>query len=807
MTSGQVLLTLFTSLVTIIAGSTFSHIDSAIGKAKCRTTIDGVATEKNVGDTWNGVDPCVKYVCETGSNKTVQQRLIREYCFLNCNNEFELVVKDGQCCGECVQTKCRDEGLIYEIGEMWKSSDGCTFSECIQKGESASISSYKKTCPILTNCPKGQVFIKDCCEYCISGKEANDEAASHEFVFDYEKFSKILDKDTYLNHPCVRDCKEGASPMTCNYTFMVEWYETLSKACYNCPFNETDCDRPHCIYGDGVRRSIMTINRMMPGPPIQVCLGDTVVVDVVNRLMGESTSIHWHGMHQRDSPYMDGISLNGMKKITNFIRSTAGRKSIPAYYRNRAPKKAKLLEEVYECGEFYFDVEKVSQKEKRPVVFANAETLLDSKGAWRSCHQTHVYGLINTQTCDKYKLSNDNPDDAYFISHVDGSLRVRAFDESFSNNNYCIEFVNTGTIDIHAFVCFSHYSQEKFKYYAPGLAVSCVFLAVTLICYACLPKLLNLHGKTLVCYVISLLSACISLSYVQFHTETKIEHCYFIVRTSRGMLRNKELRRFLFYSLYAWGVSAMLTTLTYLVDYYHLVPDEWSPRIGSKNVCWFQREDWRGHFIFFLFPVGLHVLTNIILFTLTAIHCNRIKSEISRMQCKDNESEDKKKRFLADKAKYMMNVKLFVVMGVTWMLEVLATLIMSPEELWYVSDYFNILQGVFVFIIFVCKAKVWEAIKQRLGRGTKKTKGPTTVTTQLSVTSNGKLGKSASTSTLSTSNTNLNSCLEFYILNIPLAILPASHSDNLCSEKNDKEEILCLGNNCFLSITKFCYLR
>lgn len=39
----------------------------------------------------------------------------------------------------------------------------------------------------------------------------------------------------------------------------------------------------------------------------QVCLGDTIIVDVVNRMMGESTSIHWHGMHQRDTPYMDGV--------------------------------------------------------------------------------------------------------------------------------------------------------------------------------------------------------------------------------------------------------------------------------------------------------------------------------------------------------------------------------------------------------------------------------------------------------------------------------------------------------------------
>lgn len=46
---------------------------------------------------------------------------------------------------------------------------------------------------------------------------------------------------------------------------------------------------------------------MMPGPSIEVCLNDTIIVDVKNRLMSEGTTIHWHGMHQRNSPYMDGV--------------------------------------------------------------------------------------------------------------------------------------------------------------------------------------------------------------------------------------------------------------------------------------------------------------------------------------------------------------------------------------------------------------------------------------------------------------------------------------------------------------------
>lgn len=39
----------------------------------------------------------------------------------------------------------------------------------------------------------------------------------------------------------------------------------------------------------------------------QVCAGDHVIVDLQNGLMEESSSIHWHGHHQVDSPYMDGV--------------------------------------------------------------------------------------------------------------------------------------------------------------------------------------------------------------------------------------------------------------------------------------------------------------------------------------------------------------------------------------------------------------------------------------------------------------------------------------------------------------------
>ncbi len=47
----------------------------------------------------------------------------------------------------------------------------------------------------------------------------------------------------------------------------------------------------------------------MPGPTLVVHEDQTVVVDVHNRLPGESTSIHWHGMDQFNTPWMDGVGF------------------------------------------------------------------------------------------------------------------------------------------------------------------------------------------------------------------------------------------------------------------------------------------------------------------------------------------------------------------------------------------------------------------------------------------------------------------------------------------------------------------
>ncbi|PAA58571.1 hypothetical protein BOX15_Mlig012506g2 [Macrostomum lignano] len=113
-----------------------------------------------------------------------------------------------------------------------------------------------------------------------------------------------------FKHECVRNCSADPGPRECRYRIRLEWFMTMSKACFDCPRNLTDCFRPHCITGDGVERALLSVNRQLSGPGIHVCEGDTVIAEVHNFMeMGEGTSVHWHGMHQVGTQHMDGVSM------------------------------------------------------------------------------------------------------------------------------------------------------------------------------------------------------------------------------------------------------------------------------------------------------------------------------------------------------------------------------------------------------------------------------------------------------------------------------------------------------------------
>lgn len=58
---------------------------------------------------------------------------------------------------------------------------------------------------------------------------------------------------------------------------------------------------------DGVYKPMLTINGQFPGPLIEANEGDTIIVNIHNAATN-ATAIHWHGIFQNGSSWMDGTS-------------------------------------------------------------------------------------------------------------------------------------------------------------------------------------------------------------------------------------------------------------------------------------------------------------------------------------------------------------------------------------------------------------------------------------------------------------------------------------------------------------------
>ncbi|XP_063427005.1 uncharacterized protein LOC134710560 [Mytilus trossulus] len=67
-------------------------------------------------------------------------------------------------------------------------------------------------------------------------------------------------------------------------------------------------DNDYFVSGDGHVKFMFAINDQVPGPSIVVYEGQQIVVHVHNKLMMEGVSIHWHGLFQKGTPFMDGVA-------------------------------------------------------------------------------------------------------------------------------------------------------------------------------------------------------------------------------------------------------------------------------------------------------------------------------------------------------------------------------------------------------------------------------------------------------------------------------------------------------------------
>lgn len=61
------------------------------------------------------------------------------------------------------------------------------------------------------------------------------------------------------------------------------------------------------VHPDGVPKVVPVVNGQYPGPQLQGHVGQTVRIHLLNKLVTDTTSIHWHGIKQDGTPWSDGM--------------------------------------------------------------------------------------------------------------------------------------------------------------------------------------------------------------------------------------------------------------------------------------------------------------------------------------------------------------------------------------------------------------------------------------------------------------------------------------------------------------------
>uniref|UniRef100_A0A1B6M8D2 G-protein coupled receptors family 2 profile 2 domain-containing protein n=1 Tax=Graphocephala atropunctata TaxID=36148 RepID=A0A1B6M8D2_9HEMI len=174
----------------------------------------------------------------------------------------------------------------------------------------------------------------------------------------------------------------------------------------------------------------------------------------------------------------------------------------------------------------------------------------------------------------------------------------------------------------------------------------------------------------------------------------------------RGSIKEAEHKKFLIYSGYAWGGPLLMSLATATMEFHPSVPAGYiKPQFGIDR-CWFKGAE--AQVMYFYLPIGVLVFANLMMFSTTSC---RLKAHTNNS--KMLQSEDSRRHQENEKQRFNLYLKLFVVMGVTWVMELVSFVVGGSQLIWLLSDTCNTLQGLLIFVIFVCKPRILQLIRQR----------------------------------------------------------------------------------------------
>ncbi|GBN53626.1 G-protein coupled receptor Mth2 [Araneus ventricosus] len=261
--------------------------------------------------------------------------------------------------------------------------------------------------------------------------------------------------------------------------------------------------------------------------------------------------------------------------------------------------------------------------------------------------------------------------------------------------------------------------------------VSMVFLLIHLLVFAVVKDLQNSPGCNLASLCFSLFLSYLSMAiwhggtlsenkitctvlglFIQFsHLATFLWMFvmgFDVFRSIRNATKNLRtscnafsIKRYLCNSSICWGISLVFTAASLITDNIKGMDETYQPRLSL--LCWLQPK--YPYWLFFGGPVFTLIFLNFMLFGITAyiLFANRMKIGVDDS-------------WTQQKTKFLLYLRLTLILGVPWIIEVLAFFLDDKVWLWYVTYILTSNHGIFIFVAFTCRPKTMKQFKSRLLR-------------------------------------------------------------------------------------------
>ncbi|KAL9901376.1 G-protein coupled receptor Mth2-like isoform 3-T3 [Glossina fuscipes fuscipes] len=395
------------------------------------------------------------------------------------------------------------------------------------------------------------------------------------------------------------------------------------------------------------------------------------------------------------------------------------------------PTKELIADETRQCGEYL-------QKE---IEYDPHLSVILKNGSRSNLHALNDFFIVQGVPCEYAYAVVPEEDDLDGWDLFENGTLYRHYDKAYiRKRDYCIHpyQLETGEWVLNPMNCpVENVASLSSQINNIAMAISVPFIILTILVYAFLPELRNLHGKCLISYLTSLAIgysllctvtlthaifppiSCSLLGYSAYFFLMAVFFWLSIISYDlwqnfrfTGSKRLTQRKRFLMYSLYAWGGPLILTVCVIIAQASNL-ENSLKPGIGDEY-CWLKTDDWSAMIYFFGINLVI-IIVNVFMFVFTMTKIIQIQKELQRALDK----EEKTRHLRTHRNNVALFLRLFIIMGISWLLDIISYLVghnsdNSGNFIFYISDFMNAIQGVLIFILFVLKPKVWKLLKGRL---------------------------------------------------------------------------------------------